>query len=120
MRNYIAIFSRNIYEYYLHRDKDLASVAPWSIPAVLVWFNYMAISSTWILLHGSINDVSKDFDYAVLFLIVLPFYYYFGYKKVHLKYQRDRRLFPWFAFYAILSIVAAVLSSTLVREKIVL
>mgnify|MGYP000695117704 CR=1 FL=1 len=120
MRNYISIFSRHIYNYYSFRDKELASVAPWLIPSVLVWFNYMTISSALSLISNDFDDIDKNTDYLALVIIVVFFYYFFGYKRVHLKHNLDYKLVPWFALYAIVTLITVVLSATLVREKIVM
>ncbi len=117
MKNYVAIFSRHIYEYYIFRDKELASVAPWLIPSVLFWFNYMTITSIWNLISNNFDDIDKNMDYFVLVLIISIFYYFFGYKKVQLKYKRDSKLFIWFVLYVIVTLITVVLSTTLVREK---
>jgi|GEM_PF-6059402 len=80
----------------------------------------MTISSVWSLMSNNFDGIDKNTDYLVLVLLVVFFYYLFGYKKVHLRYNRDHKLFPWFVFYALVTLIAVVFSATLVREKMVM
>ena len=118
MMYYIATFSRNIYEFYSFRDKNLADVGPWLIPGILCWFNYHTIESLVFVAMDVHQKIPTSRTYSVFAIILLVYYYGFGHKKIHMRYPRETKLFPWYLAYTLVTIAAAFYSGSLVRNRV--